>query len=527
MKIKFILGIVLGMFSTATLATNEVAELQRFGLFVGANDGGEKRVKLKYAVDDARSVSNVFKELGALGEANRILLPNPDVQSLDHAFNVLSSRLSESQARRKEVIFYYSGHSDDQGLLIKDGQYTFKALREKIAAISSDVKIAILDSCEADAFMRTKGGDRAAPFMFDTSNNVKGQVFLASSSENEAAQESEKIQGSFFTHYLVSAMRGAGDVSEDKKVTLNEAYQFAYQETLARTESSRAGAQHAAYDMQLAGAGDLVLTDLRESMSVLNLGDDVRGRVFIRDAEDRLVVELSKQAGKALSIGLEPAVYRILVADQEELFGTKVSLGLRQTRHLAKEDMQEFERANVVAKGGILSKDEYPGKVYVAFGSHSRPMSMWSEVDRQNYHYKLLYLGFNAAVHWQYHPDARLVLDLYGLASKGMFLGASLDFQYDFVSFYQNKFRIYFGVGTYYDVLYKFWDDEWEVPSAQASYQKYNSNFNLKIPLGIRFQDKRFGFELTTHFKPDYTSDNLDSNAEGMPVVARLLYQFQ
>jgi hypothetical protein len=39
-------------------------------------------------------------------------------------------------------------------------------------------------------------------------------------------------------------------------VTLNEAYRFAFDETLARTETTSGGPQHAAYDISLAGTGD-------------------------------------------------------------------------------------------------------------------------------------------------------------------------------------------------------------------------------------------------------------------------------
>ena len=79
------------------------------------------------------------------------------------------------------------------------------------------------------------------------SSDTRGYAFLTltSSSAEETAQESDRLKGSFFTHYLVSGMRGAADVSRDGKVTLNEAYQFAFHETLAQTVDTRSGAQHA------------------------------------------------------------------------------------------------------------------------------------------------------------------------------------------------------------------------------------------------------------------------------------------
>ena len=126
---------------------------------------------------------------------------------------------------------------------------------------------------------------------------MRGHAFLTSSSADEVAQESEGLGGSFFTHYLTSGMRGAADVSGDGKITLNEAYQFAFHETLGGTADTRGGAQHPAYDIQLSGTGDVVMTDVRQTSAGLVLSEDLQGRCFVRNADDQLVVELQKPRG--------------------------------------------------------------------------------------------------------------------------------------------------------------------------------------------------------------------------------------
>ena len=77
-------------------------------------------------------------------------------------------------------------------------------------------------------------------------------------------------------------MRGAADNTQDGTVTLNEAYSFAADETLARTTSSIAGAQHPSYSINLTGSGDLVLTDLREIISSISIDKEIDGRIFFR-----------------------------------------------------------------------------------------------------------------------------------------------------------------------------------------------------------------------------------------------------
>jgi hypothetical protein len=110
---------------------------------------------------------------------------------------------------------------------------------------------------------------------------------------------------------LVSGLRGAADANRDGRVTLAEAYQFAYSETMLRTEQTAAGAQHPAYDFQLAGTGDVILTDLRSTSASLVLTENVAGRIYVRDSSGRLLVELRKEPLYPVQLGLSPGTYRV------------------------------------------------------------------------------------------------------------------------------------------------------------------------------------------------------------------------
>ena len=173
---------------------------------------------------------------------------------------------------------------------------------------------------------REKGGRHRQPFLYDVSTSMEGYAYITSSSYDEASQESDAIRSSFFTHYLISGMRGPADANLDGKVTLNEAYEFAYDETLQRTEKSKAGPQHPAYDIRLKGSGDLVFTDLRTSSSVLQLAPTISGRIFINDARGHLLVELYKNSGKKLEIGLEPGQFEVIVHTPAGVSAGKVTL---------------------------------------------------------------------------------------------------------------------------------------------------------------------------------------------------------
>ncbi len=232
-------ALVLLSLLVAAPALAETATVRRLALLVGVNDGGAERVRLRYAVSDARSFDKVLGELGGVSPADRRLLLETGRAGLVEALEELRARTQAARASgasRVEVLVYYSGHSDEEGLLLKGERMDYGELRRALEALPADVRIAVLDSCASGAFARAKGGARRPAFLVDSGNTVKGHAILTSSSEDETSQESDRLGGSYFTHHLVSGLRGAADTTHDGRVTLNEAYQFAFHETLARTE---------------------------------------------------------------------------------------------------------------------------------------------------------------------------------------------------------------------------------------------------------------------------------------------------
>ena len=314
--------------------------LERYALVVGANAGGRDRPPLKYAISDAERFARVLVELGGVMPGNETILKQPTLRDLTAAFDALTRRVGEGRraGRRTEMIVYYSGHADETGLLLGDDRYAYRTLRDRLDQIPADVRIAVLDACSSGAFTRVKSGRPRPPFLVDESSDMRGHAFLTSSSESEAAQESDRIRASYFTHYLVSGLRGAADLSGDGKVTLSEAYQFAFNETLGRTVDTKGGAQHPSYDISMSGTGDVVMTDVHQTTATLVLGETLEGRFFVRTASQDLVVELYKPRGRTVELAVEAGMYDVrlerdkgaLVARTEVLDGARVVLDPRQ-----------------------------------------------------------------------------------------------------------------------------------------------------------------------------------------------------
>ena len=355
MSFAIILALLLLASHANAANTTEAARINRYVIAVSANNGGSGRPMLRYAESDARSFAKVLQEMGGVQSQNVILVKEPSVDALQKELSNLDAKILQDKKSngRDEVLVYYSGHADENGLRLGNETYAWRDLRNRIDALSADVKIAVIDACGSGAITRVKGGKAVPAFMVDQSSDMKGYAFITSSTQDESSQESDKLKGSFFTHSLVSGLRGAGDLSSDGKVTLSEAYQFAFNETLQKTETTMGGAQHPSRDMNLAGTGDVVMTDLRTTSAGLDLDEGVYGRLYIRDENGELVAELNKKRGHAMSLGLPAGRYAVNLQQDIDYMGATVVLSKGKREKITLDNFKSVTAEQTVLRGEI------------------------------------------------------------------------------------------------------------------------------------------------------------------------------
>jgi len=248
---------------------------------------------LHYADRDADRMEAVLRDLGGFDRIERLRDPRPQ------ALRAALERVEQAAARDPalQLVFYYSGHADEYGLLVGSERFPFDELRTRLEASRAAVRVALIDSCYAGAMVQPKGGKPAPGYALDVlaPSRVHGAAIIAAATASELAQESGDIEGSYFTHHLLSALRGAGDRDGDGVVTLAETYQYAYSHTLAATLPSLFGPQHPSYEYRLAGTGELAMTRLGRGHQALTFppGD---GRSYLVSAGgDEVVAEVTAQ----------------------------------------------------------------------------------------------------------------------------------------------------------------------------------------------------------------------------------------
>ncbi len=333
-------------------------QLEIMGLMVGRNDGGADLERLRYAERDAEKVRDVFVELGGISEKQAQLLLAPDVKSLRAAFRRLDRQIRHRRedGGRVLLVFFYSGHAKDGALRLGAEELDMAEISRWLEHSPADVRIGFVDSCQSGEMTRQKGG-ALLPSILELEEHTSGHIIMTSSSARESSQESDEIGGSFFTHYLVSGLRGSADSSGDGSVSLKEIYEFAYNRTVNRTASSRAGTQHPTYGYKLSGRGEIILTRASGSPSGLVFAEDQAGSYLVYDLEkERIAAEVEKKAGERQSIALLPGRYIVKKRRTRDLLIGQLEIRTQEHLPIHDKDLHPTAFEDDLTKGLVVLK---------------------------------------------------------------------------------------------------------------------------------------------------------------------------
>lgn len=313
-------------------AESPTTGIAMYALVVGSNAGGAGQAALRFAEDDARRVAATLVELGGYSADAIDIVVHPTPDALREHLGQLGARVAADRAagRQARVVFYYSGHARSTALDLGPDELALGELRQRLFAIPATLTVVVLDACQSGAFSRVKGAQPAADFSFNLRQHLdaSGIAVLASSSGTELSQESEQLRSSYFTHHLLVGLRGAGDADHDGQVSIDEAYRYAYHQTLLATSETAVGGQHVSLEVELKGHGDVPLSFPRAATASIELPGALEGQTFIEHRRSRTVIaETYKAKGAPVRIAVAPGDYRVLVRHGGRLTRCEVVAG--------------------------------------------------------------------------------------------------------------------------------------------------------------------------------------------------------
>jgi hypothetical protein len=345
----------------AAIAAPARADTVRVALVVGANRGGASTAPLRYAERDAQRFARVLAEVGGVPPDRLLLLSAPTSDELRKGFDrldALARTARERGADRVVAVFYYSGHSDGINLeLGSRDRFPFAEVRTRFERSPAHVRLGFVDSCKSGALTQDKGLTAGPSFDLALSDesDVGGAAFVTSSSASERAQESAEIGGSYFTHFLLSALRGAADADGNGRVTLSEAYQYAFAKTVVETARSIVGPQHPSYAYRLSGRGDLTLADLRQAAATIVLQPGAGGTYVVIDGRRKeMVAEVVKPEREGRRLAVPPGEYVVGRRDGERFLAARVAVATGREATVADADLRAEPIRLALAKGDAV-----------------------------------------------------------------------------------------------------------------------------------------------------------------------------
>jgi hypothetical protein len=353
------LTVLMLMAAALTRGSRARADVERFAIVVGNNRGLAHEGELRYAEADAQKVHDTLRDIGDFAPENIVLHTGRSAESLRRTLIALNDRIrGERSAPNTQAVLlvYYSGHADSEDLHLGESRLAIEELSQLVRGSSADFRLLLLDACRSGVLTRVKGGRQVQPFDIPAPLELHGEglAFLTASAENELAQESDELGGSFFTHALISGLLGAADRDRDGNVLLDEAYQYAYDSTLRASSRSARGLQHPTFFYDLRGQGQLVLSRpfaASERRGLLELPRGVTYLLFRDDQHGKVAAELGAH-DSVRTLSLAPGTYFVRGRTNTHVLEGVTRVEAAKVTRLRSDALTRLEYAHLLRKGG-------------------------------------------------------------------------------------------------------------------------------------------------------------------------------
>lgn len=334
-----------------------LADTVRIGVFVGHNVGFGEDEPLVSAEQEARDLARLFQEQGDLSKDRTVLLTGVPANQVRDAIFGVEAQVREASARGDEVmlIFTYSGHASADGLHLGGTLLPMAAIRRWLETSAAQVRVAFVDACESGTLARTRGGQPvdAIEIVVDDALTMSGLAIITSTGPLSVARESSAFGGAVFTRALINGLRGTADTDGDGEITLDEAYAYAFGETVIGTASRAASVQRPEFRYEIQGVGSVVLTRLPSRAAGLMFPAELEGTyTVVSVSTGQVVARLEKDPGEERRLNLPTGRYVVRKVRREDALLAEVDLVWGGTRWVDDAQMDIVALGDPLARGG-------------------------------------------------------------------------------------------------------------------------------------------------------------------------------
>ena len=211
----------------------ETPQLEVWAVVIGISSYNHMPV-LRYTDDDAYHMYAFLKspEGGALDDQHIRILVDEEA-TLQNIKTTMASLFGKA-GPNDLIMLYFSGHGLRGSFLPFDFDgYRNKLYHEELNAIMKQspakFKLCIADACHSGSLLAMRGGSQPqllANYYNSLAKASPGTALIMSSKSDETSLESSGLRQGVFSHFLIRGLKGEGDTNNDKRITVQELYNF-------------------------------------------------------------------------------------------------------------------------------------------------------------------------------------------------------------------------------------------------------------------------------------------------------------
>lgn len=236
-----------------------VAETQRSGpkiwaVIIGVSSYDHMPV-LRYPDDDAYRIYAFLKspEGGAIPDEQIRILVDEDAT---HLQIISTMQQLFGKAGKDDLVFlYFSGHGLPGSFLPIDYDgFNNHLWHEEVNMVLSQsrakYKLCIADACHSGSLLAMKGRDPQilTQYYENLAKAQAGTALIMSSKSEETSLESSGLRQGVFSHFLIRGLKGEADQNGDKKVSVQELYDFVFAKVRYYTGNRQSPVMQGDYD---------------------------------------------------------------------------------------------------------------------------------------------------------------------------------------------------------------------------------------------------------------------------------------
>lgn len=215
---------------------------------------------LRFTDDDAYRIFGFLKspEGGAVpDEQMRVLIDESATRS-----NILRAmqEIFYKAGPDDLVLMYFSGHGQPGTFLPidytgMDNEISHEEINEILRRSPAKFKLFIADACHSGGMLAARSGSSAQPLLKSYYANLAkaqpGTALIMSSKSEETSVEASGLRQGVFSYFLIRGLKGEADIDKDQVVTIQELFDYVYQQVRQYTQNKQSPVIQGDYDRKM------------------------------------------------------------------------------------------------------------------------------------------------------------------------------------------------------------------------------------------------------------------------------------